>query len=270
MHPDRIEFSFGPFGFGFDPYGAALFFAFVLVCFGSGYVFWRSGVKRHVAGIFLLATGFSALVGARALNGLLNWNLYREESFRWVTADPVGFSLYGGIVAGALAGYFLARAFGLNPWRLADLAAPSIGAGVAMIRVGCFLRGCCFGTVTDMPWGVTFPLFSQAHLLQLHSGQAGLLSPHSVHPTQLYELSGAVLSALLAWVLVRKRRFPDGVAALLSAIVFTLVRLVTFFFREMPGSYVTPTYFYPILYLVLLSVLVFLLRSRLRASRAGE
>jgi phosphatidylglycerol:prolipoprotein diacylglycerol transferase len=147
----------------------------------------------------------------------------------------------------------------IDVWRAADLAAPFVGIGVAIIRFGCFLRGCCFGETTDVFWGVTFPLFSPAHLAQLSSGQAELLSSHAVHPTQLYELVGALAVGAIAWALVKKKIFPNGVAALIAAAVFTLVRLTVYFFRVMPEAYGTPAYFYPMLYITILVALVVLI-----------
>jgi len=42
---------------------------------------------------------------------------------------------------------------------------------------GCFMAGCCYGTPTNLPWGVTFPVMSKA-------GQA--FPGICIHPTQLY------------------------------------------------------------------------------------
>jgi len=55
-----------------------------------------------------------------------------------------------------------------------DLMAPSFMLGLAIGRVGCFLNGCCFGGVCDLPWAVEFPVGSPAHVHQIRHGQAYL------------------------------------------------------------------------------------------------
>jgi phosphatidylglycerol:prolipoprotein diacylglycerol transferase len=50
-----------------------------------------------------------------------------------------------------------------------NLFAPAIAIGVAIGRLGCFFRGCCFGKETNLPWAVNFG--------------DGILR----HPTQIYE-----------------------------------------------------------------------------------
>ena len=74
--------------------------------------------------------------------------------------------------------------------RLGDSYAIPVAVAVAIGRVGCFVVGCCFGTATDLPWGVTFRWAADHGTLPRH-------------PTQLYEagfhaLMVVVLSALRA------------------------------------------------------------------------
>jgi phosphatidylglycerol:prolipoprotein diacylglycerol transferase len=40
--------------------------------------------------------------------------------------------------------------------KFGNLVAPSIALGVAIGRIGCFLRGCCYGKPTSLPWGINF------------------------------------------------------------------------------------------------------------------
>lgn len=264
MHPEDFVIAFAGISFGIEPYSAAIVSALVAVSVGSWLALARSGADMGRAALLVASSGIAALAGARLLNSLLNWDLYQAEPWRFMTFSAIGFSLYGGLIAGTLAGYVAARIMRLDIWRAADLAAPWVGIGIALVRVGCFLRGCCFGETTDLPWGVTFPLFSQAHLAQLESGQAEMLAVHATHPTQLYELAGALTAGAIAWMLAKRRVFPDGVAALIAAAVFTLVRLAAYPFRVMPDAYVVPGYFYPALYAVLLAALAVLIVRRIR------
>jgi phosphatidylglycerol:prolipoprotein diacylglycerol transferase len=75
------------------------------------------------------------------------------------------------------------------------MKAVAVGAAVgqALGRMGCFLVGDDYGRVTELPWGVAFPL-----------GAPPTLDP--VHPTQLYE--AAWLLAVAAWLWRRRFRSP--------------------------------------------------------------
>jgi phosphatidylglycerol:prolipoprotein diacylglycerol transferase len=42
---------------------------------------------------------------------------------------------------------------------------------MALGRVGCLLNGCCFGGVCNLPWAITFPWNSPAHVHQVQAGQ---------------------------------------------------------------------------------------------------
>ncbi|MFC1738716.1 prolipoprotein diacylglyceryl transferase [Planctomycetota bacterium] len=49
-----------------------------------------------------------------------------------------------------------------------DILAIGLMAALAFGRIGCFLRGCCFGKPTDLPWAVCFPYNSDAYRSQVY------------------------------------------------------------------------------------------------------
>jgi phosphatidylglycerol:prolipoprotein diacylglycerol transferase len=182
-----------------------------------------------------------------------------------------GFSLYGGLLLGALTAIVLARTLGLRVWRFADAALPGLCVGIALMRVGCFLRGCCFGEPTTLPWGVTFPTGSPAWAQQLLSGQTGVLgmagAVQAVHPTQLYEMAAALLLCAGALTWRRWRRLPDGSAFLAFAIGFTVFRVGNGFLRvRVAGA--APPWFDLALYGVVIVVSAVLLGWRFADGRA--
>jgi hypothetical protein len=77
-----------------------------------------------------------------------------------------GLEVYGGFIAVVVLvlGYLWWRKHSIR-WYL-DIIAPSAALGMAIGRIGCFLNGCCFGGVCDLPWAVHFPYGSGAQRQQ--------------------------------------------------------------------------------------------------------
>ena len=82
-------------------------------------------------------------------------------------------------------------------------------------------------------------------------------------PTQLCELTAALVFDALATWLIRRRR-PDGVPFLVFALGFTLFRLGNNFLRVQLPTFTLPVWFYPALYSVICAALIGLLLWRLR------
>jgi len=206
MHP--IAAKIGPFTI--YSYGVMVAIAFLFGFFIASREAVRKGVKAELVydmGFYLLA---GSIIGARVYYIIF----FGLKDF---LADPVsalklwqgGLAIHGGIIGGIISGVIFARARRVSFWLLADLAAPSVILGQAIGRIGCFLNGCCFGTPTDLPWGVVFPegsipwyTFGTQHL----------------HPSQLYSsLYGLILFLILHWRLKRKA-FDGQVVGLLFMI----------------------------------------------------
>jgi phosphatidylglycerol:prolipoprotein diacylglycerol transferase len=157
-----------------------------------------------------------ALVGS-VLGARLLYVMEHLEDFRhqWTGALALwqgGLTLYGGIVAGTVAGLAAARQLRLPLWTVADALTPSLALGTMFGRVGCFLNGCCYGRPTKLPWGVVFPAESFA---TLEYGRVPL------HPAQLYNAAAGLAMFLVAWAVRRRVRVPGtlfwGFIAVFSA-----------------------------------------------------
>jgi len=114
--------------------------------------------------------------------------------------------------------------------RYADASVPGIALGYAVYRIGCFVNGCCFGTPTDLPWGVTFGPGTEAFAFQVAQG---LIAPEaartlSVHPTQLYH---AVLGIASFLALVHWKGGPAGSRLALALVLYGIGRFAIEFFR---------------------------------------
>lgn len=229
----------------------------------------RRGMEwRRVLAVYFGALA-AGIAGARLLDLFVAGGFYSDEPARAWSWSFQGFSLYGGLVTACVAAIALARVVRLPVWRLADSSVPGIVSGIVLMRIGCLLRGCCFGEITTLPWGVTYPVGSMPWAQQVTQGTVGLLGSltgaaamRPVHPTQLYEVMGAVAVGALALVLLR-RGVADGVAFLAFAGGFTAVRLANGFLRVRQDVITAPPWFYPALYVAMIVVLGGLVAWRL-------
>ncbi|MDN5294024.1 MAG: phosphatidylglycerol---prolipoprotein diacylglyceryl transferase [Eubacteriales bacterium] len=126
-----------------------------------------------------------------------------------------GLVFYGGLLAALTAGWWYVRRQGWSFWDTADLVAPVLALGYGIVRIGCFLNGCCYGKVTSPRWGVIFPAVDNFYR----------------YPTQLYSSAfGFLLFFFLLWWEKRKK-FP-GQVFLTFLILYGAGRAVIEAFRD--------------------------------------
>jgi len=119
----------------------------------------------------------------------------------WTDFNTGGLMFGGGFVFGLLVLLVLAKINGIPALSALDLVAPGVALGEAIVRIGCFLNGCCWGRPTYLPWAVRFPRFSL-----VFDGQASLglitrnMETLPVHPVQIYS---TVILFLLFLILCR-------------------------------------------------------------------
>jgi phosphatidylglycerol---prolipoprotein diacylglyceryl transferase len=250
-------------GVGFAVTAYRLFFALAVVAtLGlSLAIAARRGLPARRVALVLLAAALAVPLGARALDVLTKPAAWSGESALSLSLD--GFSLFGGLALATGVGWLACHRARLDPWRLADAAAPGLGVGIALIRLGCFGAGCCFGRETDLPWGVVFPPGSEAHLHQALangglSAFAALGGARPVHPTKLYEALAALLAGALTLAIQRcvisERPAATGVAVLGAALLYDAFRLANHFLREPSGTLGVPDAFYPAVYASVLAL----------------
>lgn len=194
--------------------------------------------REQLAGAFWV-TALCALIGARALFIATNIELLMTPS-RWLAIREGGLVAYGGFLGGLFGGwlYWRKRQVSLLVW--GDLAAPVLGLGLGLTRIGCYLHGCDFGRPLSAgapEWlralG-TFPEGSPAYLQALAHGLSRTARTSlPVHPTQLYEsLGGFVLFAVA--LLVWRRRAFRGQALLAVTVLYGVLRFLLEWVRDDP------------------------------------
>lgn len=229
MYPDL--FQIGPVPI--RSFGLLIAFAFL---FGVLYI--MKVAKRDKKPIDQLITVayimiFSGMLGARVFYVLFH---LEEFSGNWLNMfNPfhdgyfgiAGLNLYGGIVAAIVSTMVYCWHAKLKVLDVFDYFAPTLGLGIGVARIGCFLNGCCFGTPTDLPWGMSFP---QGSIPYMVFGNAHL------HPSQLYSSIYGLLLFFALHTLLKRRAFVGQIVAILfmcEAVFRYLIEYVRFYESEM-------------------------------------
>ena len=179
--------------------------------------------KEGVAALDILAMFgslvFFGLVGGRLLYVLVFWKEFAGEPLRAFMLGDGGLIGYGAALFVVLSVLLYVACFRLNLFKVLDVGVPAIMLGYSIVRVGCFLNGCCYGIETTLPIGVTFPCATGAR-----------------HPTQLYS-SATVFIIFLILLVFRGRKKYDGEVLLLAVQLYAVYRFGIEFLRNEPRAY---------------------------------
>ncbi len=218
----------------------------------------------------VVAAGVVAFVASgRLFYVVLHPDAY-PDAFEFLKIYHGGLALYGGLIAATVSGVVFLRRRNVDVWRVADMAAPSVAAGLVFGRVGCFLNGCCFGKPTHCFLGVRFPGHGHGApgpvwLHQLHEHMITFASPYTlpVHPTQLYHAFANLLVFLVVSAYYRRRRYAGDVF-FLFCILHPLFRFPVEFLRDDMGRYagLTPYQIVAIVWLVCIAAAWSVVRMR--------
>ncbi|NJL71686.1 MAG: prolipoprotein diacylglyceryl transferase [Candidatus Competibacteraceae bacterium] len=166
-------------GTGFGAYACFLVIAFL---FCGTLVLIRN---RHASKRLPIGWGLALVIFVGAMFGSKVYWLFAYCSERslmdFVLFMKSGRVFYGGLLGGVLGAIVYARIQKVDWIVLLDLCSPSAALGYAMTRLGCFLNGCCFGRITEMPWGVQFPRADAGpYMHQIATGKIDLLASASL------------------------------------------------------------------------------------------
>jgi phosphatidylglycerol:prolipoprotein diacylglycerol transferase len=181
----------------------------------------RAGIDRDFVLNLAFFVMLSGVIGARLFYAFYHWSDFSDnllDIFNPFGSSEgfgiAGLNVYGGIVTAIAVALIYCRIRRESIPAVFDLFAPALGIGIFVTRIGCFLNGCCFGTVCDLPWAVRFPVGSIPH---------SYFGDVLVHPSQIYSsLYGLFLFVLLSY-LEKKKRF--------LGLTFSIFLIVEAFFR---------------------------------------
>ncbi|MFC0266808.1 prolipoprotein diacylglyceryl transferase [Kushneria aurantia] len=216
-HPqfDPVAISLGPLAIHW--YG-------LMYVIGFAGAWWLARRRAHRLGITKDQVGDMIFYGAIGvvLGGRLGYALF----YGWdqIAADPLwivriwegGMSFHGGLIGVLIAALLFARRHRLAFFQLTDFVAPLVPIGLGAGRLGNFINQELPGRVTDVAWGMIYPLYG----------------PEPRHPSELYEfaLEGVVLFAIL-WTVSRQPR-RRGLISGLFLLLYGIFRFFVEFYRR--------------------------------------
>lgn len=216
MHPVLFDLHFAKvYSWGF-----MMALAVILSIFVSGKMFKSEGYKSDHSFNIVLCLIISGIIGSR-LGYMI---VYAPDEF---FSNPLsifkmnssgGFSgmmWYGGFILSAVTFFTYLRIYHLPTWKFADMMGPVFIMGYAIVRIGCFLAGCCYGKITTSAIGVVFPVVDNALR----------------YPTQLISSGINFIFFILLLILFKYRRF-DGQVFFTSIIGYTVYRFFIEFLRD--------------------------------------
>ena len=156
-------------------------------------------------------------LGAKLLFCIVEWKSFISDPLSILKSS--GFVVYGGIIAGVLAGYVWCRLRKLVFLDYFDIVLPSVAVAQGFGRVGCFLAGCCYGRETDSVLGIVF-----------HNSQ---FAPNDVKliPTQLISAFGMfIIAGICFWYAGKPRK--RGTTGFLYLTLYSIGRFGVEFLRN--------------------------------------
>jgi phosphatidylglycerol---prolipoprotein diacylglyceryl transferase len=175
----RIEFQLDdtPVGLPIRGYGVLLMLGVVAASWVALRRCESRGISRDA--FFSLATWtvVAGVIGARLFYVIQKWDELPGTTLRdklWVVLQVTegGLVVYGSVIGGLIVIALWTRKYRVPVLLVADAVTPAFFLGVMLGRIGCFLNGCCYGGICEMPLpAVRFPSGSVVYMEQLESGR---------------------------------------------------------------------------------------------------
>ncbi len=200
---------------------------FLAISFLLGYLFMeRCFLKvapdkvKTIMGVFPWIV-ISSLIGSRLFHVIFERpDFYLHNPIAVFHVWRGGQVFYGGLIAAILGSYCYCRLIRISFSWFADVAICAVALAQILARIGCFLAGCCWGKVCTLPWAVTFN----------HPESIAGLKNVSLHPTQLYQSTANLITFLICFYFLKRKRF-NGEVLLWYGVLYPVGRIIIEVFR---------------------------------------
>lgn len=171
-------------GFSIEAYPVMLFLALFTGILIYVWQLRKDGIKSSNAFYIALFGIVGGTIGAKLPLIFMYWDKINSNA-NSLNSILQGRTIVGGLIGGMVSILIAKRIFNIKE-RMGNQLAIPIAIAMAIGRVGCLLRGCCYGKETHLPWGMDFG----DHILR--------------HPTQIYEIIFDI--AMVIYLSIRKQK----------------------------------------------------------------
>ncbi len=265
-----MAYSFTIFGITFYSYSLFVFFGVVAFLVYS-YVILKKVEKENDTTIYktvLIAAPSLAILAASAF--ILNSLFHSIEKGKIV----IGGITWAGGIFGAFIAFPLLTRFFIKEKRGQELEyfsrlVPGIALGHAFGRVGCFLAGCCYGSITSCPLGVIYPAGSAPALEYTDFLNGGQSFP--LMPVQLFEVAFELILFIIM-IATYKKSSNHNISIYLIA--YGIFRFLLEFLRGddrgATGIVISPSQMMSILFIVSGIVLILYQKRIFKTNKINE
>lgn len=213
--------------------------------------------KKHII-VICISISASFIAGARLLNYMIRYSDYKMLGISLFTPKLAYFSLYGGIIAVLIMLILVSLVWKLDILRVLDALTLPFLLSFAIMKIGCYLNGCCYGTFTNSWIGIALPTakaeeLANSKLFSIVSQTMKL----KVYPTQFMEMSAALLIASL--IVIFKKKLYKGATFFSTALSFSFARLIILPYRASIYAPVVTELVYPTIYIIIIVTSMLLL-----------
>lgn len=202
-----------------------------LAVFVAGFRVKRYNLTRSDPIYMSAFAGLGLLVGSVLLFAITQAPHILQNREIYVSAIELIVRLFGGMVfygglLGAFAGlYVYSRVMKISFEVVMKLAVPVLPLAHAIMRIGCFTAGCCYGIEYPPPLGIAFT--------------QSIVAPNGVYllPVQLFEAFANILIFIMLWLYTKKERNWVTVTCMYG-ISYSIIRFFLEYLRgdELRGS----------------------------------
>lgn len=198
----RIAFSF--LGIEVYWYGILIVAGMLLATILSARELKRRGGDEDIIYDLALWILPAAIIGARIYYVIFEFDKF-NNIIDMINIRDGGLAIYGGVIAGVIVGYILAKKKNLSFFKISDIIAIFIPLAQSIGRWGNFLNNEAHGGPTDLPWAL-------------------IIDGKKYHPTFFYESLGNFIIFAILYFYVRNKNTKPGTETSIYLIGYGVLR----------------------------------------------